>query len=188
MDLVANCNRDVTYLIEKQEIHPELLCTTKLQKLMNRPNMRMMILHEDNNEEPVYEMEKNEEGELTNIPTKVQVLTEKYPDTADGRADCSEDLKMWTNRCSRYKDEKATMMGVLYKSVSDSILGDMKLNDKFEEMRMGADLLALHELAHYASTGQGAHSIYLDITRLAELRIKDDNHNQYYTEYNEHKS
>ena len=60
---------------------------------------------------------------------------------------------------------------------------NIKNDNNFEDYRMKANLYELYMLAKMASTGQGAHSIYIDITKLMELEIKDDNHNNYCTHY-----
>ena len=75
------------------------------------------------------------------------------------------------------------MCGLLYQSVSDSILADMKLHTEFDKWRMTADLYQLYAAARLASMGQGEHSMYRDMLQLKELRIVDENFTNYHTEW-----
>ena len=180
-DRVSGYNRDVGYLLANKGVcNPEIAVTDLVssrpkyaatRNIMNLDGLPKMIQVIGANGDPV------------EPPTWINETMRIYPLDEDGKSIYSSHVKKWDIRCARFEDAKVNMMGLLFKSVSDTIMEDMKVNDNYLDYRTAGDFYGMYELAKLASTGQGEYSMFLDITKIMDLKVVNENHNGYFTEY-----
>ena len=178
-DRVSGFNKDVGYLLHTKEIPKEIVTRPTYGMtipLLNEVTGQIVRIPVDNVDgEPVVTIDDDgvERQAMREIPVRV------YARDEEGKAQWQEDLKNWSYRKSHFEAGQTMMMGLLLKSVSESILASMKLDSMYVNYRLESNLLKIVELAHKASTGQGYNSIYLDITKLLDTKLKEDTHLAY---------
>jgi len=120
----------------------------------------------------------NDEGEEVVIGGVVQEHR-YFPDGREGgrlRNKMKEEME---------KDEKTYKMMVpkivamLVASLSDEVIGSLSIDTKYDEAYEEDDLLAIWILTKFVATGEGADSIFIDITNFFDLKRSDKDWIQY---------
>ena len=192
LDRVAGCNGDLLHTLRTGTDPAELIWDRLDPKTKdNRPRFHKMlsVFEKDGITRILVKRLDNkgvQEVDKDGVPRWERMADDipYYSQDDEGRSIYTSDLMAWETRVRRLKEAKTSMTGLLLKSVTEIILSHMKMNIDYESHAEKANIYMLYELARHASTGQGEHSLYLDIMKLIELKIVNEDHVEYCTKYN----
>ena len=183
-DRVSGYNKDVGYLLAKGVCPPQI-DETVLAGQRPSYSARRQPLNPDGSQLKVRELDEDGHVVTENGAVKMRLADPVFvfEQNEEGKSIHQGLVKKWDIRVSKYEDAKVKMMGLIFSSVSATIMEDMKVNDMYQDYRTDGNFYAMYLLARAASTGQGEHSMFLDICKIMDLKIINDNHNAYFTDY-----
>jgi len=115
-----------------------------------------------------------ETGEIERNARGTAIKEIKYPNTDDGREDFKFDKGIMRKRIQAYKDALKPCIVTLLQHITDSLLRVMRMDKvKYQRAYDDNDLVGIYAMARFASTGQGADSIYSDLVRMSVIKVEN---------------
>ncbi len=97
-----------------------------------------------------------------------------YSNDADGQEDYKFDASISRKRIQAYKEAIKPCIVILLQHIEDSLLRVMRIDkQRYDNAYENDDLVTLLSMARFASTGQGADSIYGDLVRMSTIKVEN---------------
>ncbi len=96
-----------------------------------------------------------------------------YKNNEEGKEDYKFDTNVMRKRIQAYKEAIKPCIVLLVQNIDDSVKRVMKIDEtKYKTAYENNDLVTLLSLARFASTGQGADSIYGDLVKMSMIKVE----------------
>jgi len=91
-----------------------------------------------------------------------------------GKEDFKFKMNTMRKRIQAYEDAITPCIVTLIQHIEDPLMRVMKLDkDKYTKAYDEDDIVTLYALARFASTGQGADSLYIDLVRMSTIKVEN---------------
>ena len=99
-------------------------------------------------------------------------------------------LAKWTNLFRRNEDRRARhvikkqkVLKCMLKNINDEIYWAIEIFEGFEDFKRNLDVKAIYQAIKFAATGQGGHSVFLDVFKLMNLRVENNKWLPYFNQF-----
>ena len=71
----------------------------------------------------------------------------------------------------------------MLKNINDEIYSAIKVIDGFEDAKRDLDVKSIYDAIKFDSTGQGGHSVFLDVFKLMNLKVENNRWLTYFNQF-----